>query len=41
MSRTWSRAGGLLALVLLAGCAAVPVRQAPEVVSADQAQARQ
>ena len=41
MSRTWSRAGGLLALVLLAGCAAAPVRQAPEVVSADQAQARQ
>ena len=27
MSRTWSRAGGLLALVLLAGCAAAPVRQ--------------
>ena len=41
MSRTGSRAGGLLALVLLAGCAAAPVRQAPEVVSADQAQARQ
>ena len=41
MSGAWSRAGGMLALALLAGCAAAPVRQAPEVVSADQAQARQ
>ena len=41
MSRTWSRAGGMLALALLAGCAVAPVRQAPEVVGADQAQADQ
>ena len=34
MSGAWSRAGGMLALALLAGCAVAPVRQAPEVVGA-------
>jgi len=41
VNRAWHAAGFALALVLLAGCAAVPVREAPVAVDPEQAQARQ